>query len=200
MTKILDEPLLRQTLITLLDIGQPAIDGVEYRLVGTSAALLRGVQLTAGDIDLLFREREAVTRLHDELSKSPATECLKGPVWMPDAKQYFARYLVDGVMVELSTVEVEVDGENDTLECFGRGPWQHFDRIPCGPYWVPTVSLELRLLTELHRGRPEKYHPIVDHLHMHGCDLELVLRGLAMHKISQQLHSEVLARLEDAAS
>jgi hypothetical protein len=51
------------------------------------------------------------------LSGSP---CLDPPAWLPDARQYFARFVVEEVKVEISTVESLTD--TDTFECFGRGP------------------------------------------------------------------------------
>jgi hypothetical protein len=81
----------------------------------------------------------------------PSTTCLFPPTWLADQRQYFGRYLVDGVVVELSTVEGQTD--SDAIECVGRGPWEHFDLVACGPHQVPTIATELRLLSELVRQR-----------------------------------------------
>ena len=94
------------------------------------------------------------------------------PVWMPDASQYFARLHAQGIPVELSTVEVETD--RDTMECFGTGPWEHFDLIACGTGTVPAVASELRLLTEVARGRTDRSQPIAEHLRVMGCDRALL--------------------------
>ena len=77
---------------------------------------------------------------------------------MPEANQYFARVFLERVALELSTVEVATD--DDTIECIGPGPWVHFDPGPCGTL-VPAVSTELRLLSELARGREDRYRPII---------------------------------------
>lgn len=57
----LNQSHLRNTLIIVLDQIMPAFAQVEYRLVGTGAALLHGAPLPARDIDLLVKEREAVS-------------------------------------------------------------------------------------------------------------------------------------------
>jgi hypothetical protein len=52
----------------VLDHAMPACAQIEYRLVGTGAALLHGVQLPAGDIDILVKEREDVDAFGSALS------------------------------------------------------------------------------------------------------------------------------------
>jgi hypothetical protein len=139
------------TLNILLEKVQPILDEFEYRLVGNGAALLHGVKIPAGDIDILVKERPAVEALSEALS---SFECLQEPTYLDQAKQYYAEYMVNEVDVGFSTVEWET-GE-DGLECVGPGPWRHFTSIPCGSYRIPTVDLELRLVSELLRERPER--------------------------------------------
>ena len=55
---LLDQARLRETLTMVLDHTMPTCAQIEYRLVGTGAALLHAVQLPAGDIDILVKERE----------------------------------------------------------------------------------------------------------------------------------------------
>jgi hypothetical protein len=88
-----------------------------------------------------------------------------------------------------------VVSDADTIETFGRGPWEHFSLIPCGGYRVPTVALELRLVTELYRERPDRYQPLLAFMQAHGCDLDLVQRGLAMIGLPQSRQDEILNRL-----
>ncbi|MEV0582668.1 hypothetical protein [Nonomuraea sp. NPDC050310] len=108
--------------------------------------------------------------------------CLYPPVWLPATAQYFARFAVGGVQVEFSTVEVETG--SDSMECVGRGPWEHCVLVPCGPFQVPVVRLELRLATELVRDRADRYQPLVDHFATHGFDTGLLERAL----VAQGLH------------
>src|SRR4051794_23255741 len=75
---------------------------ITYRLGGTSAALLQGVQLPVGDIDLLGARREDVDEFGAVLASFP---CLHAASWIPESSQYFASYEVHGVKVEMSTVE-----------------------------------------------------------------------------------------------
>lgn len=102
--------------------------------------------------------------------------CLHAASWLPESSQYFARYEVHGVKVEMSTVERQVD--SDGMECVGRGPWQHYVWIACGSHQVPAVRLELRLATELVRDRADRYEPLLDHMSAHGCDFSLLHRAM----------------------
>jgi len=148
-----------------------------FRLVGTASCVLRGIVVPATDVDVLFRSRDTIDGWVASLSS--VGEVDDGPAWLADANQYFARLTIEDVAVELSTVEIDAD--TDTAECIGSGPWAHFDLVPCGAGTVPAVALELRLVTEVARRRPDRWQPIVDHLRTHPCDLSLVERGLAAY-------------------
>jgi hypothetical protein len=190
----LDRVRLREALTTVLDHMLPACAQIEYRLVGTGAALLHGVELPAADVDLLVKEREDVDAIGAALS---AFRCLVAPAWLPETRQYYGNYEVNGVKVGISSVEIE--WEADTIETFGRGPWEHFAPIPCGPYLVPTVALELRLITELFRDRPDRHQPILRYLRTHGCDIELISRGMGVAGLPQAVQDDVLRQLEETA-
>ena len=188
----LDEARVRETLITVLDYAMPDCARFEYRLLGTGAVLLHGVELPAADVDILVRQREAVDAFGGALS---AFRCIFTPAWLPHSRQYYGNYDVNGVEVGFSTVESESD--SDTIEASGRGPWEHFISIRCGPYDVPTVALELRLITELFRGRPDRHQPIIRHMQLNGCDLDIIRRGMAMG-LEQAVQERVLGQLEVA--
>ena len=126
-----------RTLGRVLEAWQPAFP---YRLVGTAAALLQGVELPARDIDILCRERAAVDQFAAALARYPA---LQEPVWLAGDHQYFCNYDVEGVEVGASTVEI--DTGYDTTETLGTGPWRHFVEVLLGAHRVPAVRLELRL-------------------------------------------------------
>ena len=192
----LDRSRLQETLVTVLDhtlslYPAPRSVWTQYRLVGTGAALLHGVQLPAGDVDLLVKERSDVDAFGTALSPF---KCLEPATWLPEARQYYANYEVNGIEVGISTVEVETD--SDLIETYGPGPWErHYVLLPCGTYSIPTVALELRLITELYRDRPERYKPIIQYLHAHGCDLDLVRRGLAVGRLPRAVQENVLTQL-----
>ena len=190
---MLTQHQLRETLITVLDHSMPACAQIEYRLVGTGAALLQNVPLPTGDIDILMKERESVDAFGSALS---SFKCLFLPAWMPDDRQYYADYEVNGVGVGISTVEVET--ESDGLECVGRGPWEHYVPVSCGPYTIPAVALELRLVSELARNRPDRYTPLIQYMQVNGCDTELVRRGMEARRLSQTLQEKVLRQLREA--
>ena len=115
------------------------VPDVPMRLVGTASSLLRGIDLPAHDIDILFKNRGSVDQWFEALSGG--VEVDTPPAWIGDARQYFGRVLVGGVTVELSTVEVGAD--TDTAECVGAGPWKYFDLVPCGDRTVPAVASDL---------------------------------------------------------
>jgi hypothetical protein len=186
---------LRDTLVIVLDHAMPACADVEYRLVGTSAALLQGVSLPAGDIDLLVKERANVDAFGAALA---SYQCLFAPAWMPHSGQYYAEYDVNRVGVQISTVEAET--ASDAIECLGSGPWEHYVLVPCGPYTIPAVGLELRLISELARNRPDRSMPLIQHMRVHGCDIELVRRGMAAHSLPQALQEHVLDQLKGASA
>lgn len=187
---------MRRTLTAVLDRVVAAAPDVEYRFAGSASSVLRGIRMPAGDLDLLVKERPDVDRLGAAVLGVPAATCLFAPTLIEGARQYFARYLVDGVTVEVSTVEAPTD--SDAMECFGSGPWTHFDLVPCGPHRVPTVATELRLITELSRDRPERFGPILGYLKGRGCDVALVQRGMAVRRIPEARQTEVLAQLAGA--
>ncbi|WP_049567474.1 hypothetical protein [Nonomuraea sp. SBT364] len=177
---------LEETLTALRAVGAaPA-----YRVGGTGAALLQGVQLPVGDLDLLLARREDVDTVAAALSPFP---CLYATSWLPESAQYFARYEVNGVHVEISTVEQETD--SDGMECVGRGPWQHYVMITCGSYRVPVVRLELRLATELLRDRPDRYEPLLDHLATYGFDAALLHRAMTARDLPPERRHYVTDRL-----
>lgn len=186
----LDRSRLERTLVAVLDLALPACSCFDWRLVGTSAALLHGVPLPTADVDILVRERGAVDAFSAALSSFP---CTAAPAWLEHSRQYYCAHDVNGASVEFSTVEVPSDLEY--IETFGRGPWVHYALLPCGPYSVPTVALELRLITELRRQRPDRYRPILEFMAVHGCDLPLIGRAIAAAGVPQPLQEEVLRGL-----
>lgn len=168
----------------------------EVRLVGTASSVMRGIELPANDIDILFHDRAGVDSWFGVLSAH--LDVGTSPTWIADSRQYFTRMHDGDFTIELSTVEIESDA--DTIECFGEGPWRYFDLVPCGARTVPAVMTELRLITEVSRGRADRYRPILAHLQGIGCDVALVRRGLAQAGVTQDATHQIIAELrEDAA-
>jgi hypothetical protein len=184
-----DRAELRRVLSAVLDRLGPDVSDFDYRLVGTGAALAQGVDVAAGDIDILVARRAEVDGFAAALSEF---RCLKAPVWLPDARQYFTRFEVDGVEVEASTVEQPMDA--DTFECVGSGPWRHCLPIGFGRHLVPVVALELRLVTELVRDRPDRYLPLVDHMRSHGADVHLIQRAMSERGVDPTVRRQTLDR------
>ncbi|TYB54316.1 hypothetical protein FXF51_47630 [Nonomuraea sp. PA05] len=173
----MSEKLTRMDVTTALDLALDALaahgERPAYRVCGTSAALLQGVRLPAGDIDVLLADRKDLDAFAAALSAFP---CLHPAQWLPGSAQYFTRFEVNGVVLELSTVERQTD--SDALECVGSGPWRHHVPVVCGSHRVPVVRLELRLATELMRDRPDRYDPLLGHLATHGFDADLLRRAM----------------------
>jgi hypothetical protein len=163
----------------------------EVRIVGTASSAMRGIDLLVNDVDILFRDRSGVDAWFGVLSAH--LEVGSAPAWIADSQQYFCRMHDGDVTIELSTVEIESD--TDTTECFGEGPWRYFDLVACGSRTVPAVATELRLITEVSRGRTDRYHPIVDHLREVGCDVGLIRRGLAHAGVTPDATAQMIADL-----
>ncbi|MER6949417.1 hypothetical protein ABT294_35940 [Nonomuraea sp. NPDC000554] len=180
---------------TALDMALVALKAADtdmaYRVCGTGAALLQGVPLPVGDIDILLASREDVDTFAAALSSFP---CLYTASWLPESSQYFTRFDVNGVDLELSTVERQVD--SDAMECVGSGPWQHYVLITCGSHHVPVVRLELRLVSELLRDRADRYGPLLDYMGTHGFDSDLLQRAMNAHRIPAHRQRLVQDRLE----
>ena len=152
---------------------------------------MRGIELPANDIDILFRDRSGVDSWFGVLSAH--LDVSDAPAWIAGSNQYFARIHDGDVTIELSTVEIDSDA--DTMECFGEGPWRYFDVVPCGPGTVPAVASELRLITEVARGRADRYRPIADHLRGVGCDAALIRRGLQHAGVAPDLTIQIMTAL-----
>ena len=188
MTQVIRMPQIEAVMSAVLDGCGDAVAGTDYRVVGTAAAMLHGVDLPAADVDVLLRERAGVDAFIAALSQH---ECLSPARYLDCSKQYFASVKVQGIQVEFSTVEAQ--SESATSECVGNGPWSHFAMARCGRRSIPVVALELRLLTELSRGRADRYVPIWQFMQCHGFDAELLVRGLRERGISRAEHIDLAA-------
>lgn len=194
-TEPLDQPRLREILEKVLEHAASRFEQVNSCLVGTAAAMLHGVPLSAGDVDFLMKERTYVDAFAVALSSFPV---LTPPTLLEhseQAKQYYAAYNVNGIQVEASTVEVSTDSVY--IETSGDGPWKYQTLIAAGPYRVPTVALELRLATELLRNRPDRYEPIITWMKQNGCDAELLGHAMNAREISPEMQHSILAQVGD---
>jgi hypothetical protein len=186
-----DRAELQEVLSLVLDRLNPAASDFPYRLVGTGAALAQEVRLPTGDIDILVARRDEVDRFADALSEF---SCLEPPAWLPDSRQYFAHFKVDQIDVGASTVERPMD--TDTFECIGRGPWEHYVDIACGRHTVPAVALELRLVSELVRNRPDRYRALIQHMRSRDPDLHLIQRSMTDREIDPRIQQDILHHLQ----
>jgi hypothetical protein len=118
---------------------------------------------------------------------------LDPPAWLPGARQYFTHFRLDEIKVGASTVEVPTD--SDAIECIGPAPWQHYVDVDLGGHTVPAVALELRLVSELIRDRPDRYKPLIAHMRSHGADLELVRRSMRERGVDPALQEQILEQL-----
>jgi hypothetical protein len=185
-----DRAELQKVLSVVLDRLDPDASAFEYRLVGTGAALAQGVQLPTGDIDVLVARRDDVDRIAAALSGFP---CLVQPAWLPDARQYFARFRVEQIGVEISTLEWSAD--TNTSEWIGRSLWEHYVQIKLGAHIVPATCLELQLVTEHIRNRPDRYLPLVEHMQVHGADLQLVQEAMSERGVDPKRQRQILDQL-----
>lgn len=174
----------------VLDAADGVLSPNTYRLVGTTATILHGAKTPSKGVDFLMRDHESVNALHLAMATFQTDS---PPTYLPEDKQYWASYFVDGVHVGVSTVEWPA--QSDGIECCGVGPWQHFSRLPWGQHTVPTVALELRLVSELFRDRPDRYEPLINFMRTKKCDLALLRRGMDERKIAADRQAEVLSQL-----
>jgi hypothetical protein len=176
----------RQDLEALLrrgfDLIRPVAPDLRYRLVGTGAACLQGVDLPVGDVDLLLERRTDVDAVAAALAHLP---CPAPPQWIEASRQYFACYELDGVGFSFSTLEQPC--EEDGWECQGPGPWRHYVTVDVGGHRIDCVSLELRLTTELLRNRPDRYQPLLAHLDSQGADLDLLQQSITARQVPESL-------------
>ncbi|MCP3015977.1 hypothetical protein NGM33_21860 [Nocardiopsis dassonvillei] len=176
-----DRPDLEAVLRTGLDLIEPVVPALRHRLVGTAAACLQGGGLPVGDVDLLLARREDVDAVAEALA---GLECVVAPRWIEPSRPYFACYDLDGVGFSFSTVEQPCD--DCGWECRGPGPWRHHVAVDVGGHRVDCVRLELRLVTEFLRGRPDRYRPVLAHLGEHGADLRLLRRSMVVCGVPEE--------------
>lgn len=186
----LDQSRLRHTLAIVLKHLSPTLFETDYCLVGTAAAVLHGVPLHAGDVDLVMRQREGVDAFSSALTSFP---CLTPPTFIPEGKQYYTACDIHGVQVEASTVEWA--SESAYIETFGRGPWEQQVLIDVDGYHVPTIKLELRFVTELLRNRTDRSTPLMMWMQAHGFDIDLLRQAMAARSLPPQQQEHVLAEL-----
>ena len=188
--------ITRDEAITAL---RPLLPGIEQRhervrIVSTASSLLRGVDVPAGDVDILAKTRDVVDELARELDEADATRDA-APRWIhtPFGGQYIADARVGGVLVQISTVELSEPDPSYLAECAGDAAWRHFDVVEVGGYTIPVVASELRLLSDVMRGRPERWRPVAASLARDGYDEALL--DAVMSRLPPALEAEVRAAL-----
>ncbi|MEM7129605.1 MAG: MerR family transcriptional regulator [Chloroflexota bacterium] len=181
---------LLDVLKKVLNVIEDLLSPDDYRLVGTTASVLHGAKTPSKGIDILVRNRENVEAFH--LAMSPFKLDLP-PTYDPEDALYWASYFVDGTHVDVATNESSY--KSDGIESAGSGPWTHFSKLPWGHHSVPTVNLELRLVTELYRNRPDRYIPLIDHMRGKKIDIHLLHRGMDERQIPQVWQEEVIQQL-----
>jgi hypothetical protein len=179
-----------KALTLFFDCAAQELSDQRYCVVGTAAAVIQGVNLMAKDIDILVEKRVAVDKVARALEYFP---CIRSPIWLPDARQYFAAFEIQSALVEISTVEWETN--SDCIETLGEGPYKHIERIKLGDHWIPVIRLELRLATELVRGRSERSLPLIRWLRKVGYDQPLLQRAMQAGRIPEETQVEVLKRI-----
>ncbi len=150
---------------------------INFRLIGTAAAQIRGITIPTADIDLLAESRKDVDAFIEIFRDFIDSE---SPKWFNCSNQYYASFQIDSTRVEISTVEI--DSRLDIMETFGHGPWIHYSMISIGEYEIPAVALELRLISEVLRERTDRIYPIVDYLKQNSLNTDLLKRTLSENR------------------
>ncbi len=156
----------------------PVLDDVvrlseRIRLVGTASSALRGIDLPVADVDILARDRDTVDELVTASGSPPATV-----IATPFGQQYLADHHLAGVPVQFSTVESDVSGRRRLAECVGETPWRYFSLVTVAGRPLPCVASELRVASDLMRGREDRWRPIAAHLVATGFDVELLRQAV----------------------
>ena len=162
-----DRHVSRDEVLQALDRLLPHLEDAadEVRLVGAASSLLRGIELPVGDVDILARQRSTV----DELAAIAAElggQTLTASTWeeSPWFGQYYGEFVLAGVRVGFSTVEVTPVHPIPVGECIRHWPWEHFDIVEVSSCRIPLVASELRLQSEVVRSRSVRWRPIGAHL------------------------------------
>ncbi|MFR9727329.1 hypothetical protein ACL02R_28805 [Streptomyces sp. MS19] len=155
-----------------------AVPGLRYRLVGTAAASVQGVDLPVGDVDVLFARRRDIDAAAEALGHLP---CVSPPRGIAVSRQYYACCTVDGIGFGVSTMER--DCAEDGWENQGPGPWRHHVTVDRDGPRPDRVRLELRLTTGFLRDRPDRHRPPLAHLRAHGAALGPLRHSLAVRGI-----------------
>lgn len=160
------------------------------RIVGTASSLLRGVDVPAGDVDILARDRTTVDQLAREADAAGAT-CDARPrlIDTPFGGQYIADYHIGDVPVQISTVELSIPDPSYVAECAGDAPWAHFDMIDIDGHAIPVVASELRLVSDVIRGRADRWLATASFLADDGYDDRLL--GDALARLPLELQTAV---------
>ncbi|MBN2005362.1 MAG: MerR family transcriptional regulator [Anaerolineae bacterium] len=165
-----------------------------FRLVGTAAALFQDVFLPVRDVNLLAQSRAQVDAFAVALEGFP---CLAPPAWDEETGAYATCFLIRGFEIAVAAVEDAATGDTtDGLETRGRGPWLHCVPVACGAHTVHAVALELRLATEVARGRDTRVAPILRALRLRGCDLPLLRRALEARGVSQEMQQQISMKVK----
>jgi hypothetical protein len=156
----------------------PLLDDVvrlsdRVRVVGTASSALRGIELPVADLDVLARDRGTVDELV-AVSGSPPASLIDTPF----GRQYLADHLLSGVPVQFSTVESNVSGRRRLAECVGETPWRHYSLVDVAGRPVPVVASELRLASDLMRGRDDRWRPIAAHMLVNGFDVDVLSQAV----------------------
>ena len=142
-------------------------------VVGTASSALRGIELPVADVDVLAWDRHTVDELVAASGSPPAAL-----IATPFGHQYLADHELNGVPAQFSTVESNVTGRRRLAECVGETPWRYFSVVEVTGRPVPVVASELRLASDLMRGRLDRWRPIAAHLLVNGFDLELLSQAV----------------------
>ncbi len=156
----------------------PVLDDIvrlsnRVRVVGTASSALRGIELAVADVDILARDRETVDELVAVSGSPPATL-----IETPFGYQYLADHQLSGVPMQLSTVESNLTGRRRLAECGGETPWRYYSLVDVAGRPVAVVASELRLASDLLRGRDNRWRPIAAHLVAIGFDVELLSQAV----------------------
>jgi hypothetical protein len=215
---------IRGALRAVLDVAGDLVDSLQFCLVGTASSRVRGIPLPVGDVEFVAADRATVDALSARITDArpdlrpwrderarPGLDGATGPSLLetPVIWFYSVSWQIGDVVIGWSTCEppgglpkdpatlpagLRAMYDSDLYECLGRAPWLHNDEVSVAGHRIPCVATELRLVSELVRGRPDRYERIFDFLEGREVDGELLARSVAHRGVAIDTHPR-LARL-----
>jgi hypothetical protein len=163
--------------IFMKEVGEK-IEGREWFVLGSCAALLQGCEIEPRDIELTVREEETAYLIEEALAEYIDIPLHSVSKASGKASALYGQYIIDGVQIEVMA-NASVKGREKWInESFGEARWDHVNVVEVNGHKVPVTPLELILITNAYRGRKERVYKVAEVLKAEGYNNGLVQKLL----------------------